>query len=132
VTRKVKAAKRSEGGRAVQGGRAASAARSAHNDAPTWLRFPVSEEVRRLLVEIVVLDAEQDAAPSLEDMARRAVSALRDGPHGNICEKCEVMDRSVARDGDGHYLCPRCRWGCVGIFKKFPEPARARTEGGRP
>jgi hypothetical protein len=36
----------------------------------------LSEPVRRLLVDVVVLNGEQDAAPSLEDMAQRAWAIL--------------------------------------------------------
>ena len=38
-----------------------------------------ARDVRRLVLDVVLLDGEQDAAPSLEDMARRA-KALLDGP----------------------------------------------------
>lgn len=38
-----------------------------------------TREVRRLALDVVLLDGEQDAAPSLADMARRA-KALLDGP----------------------------------------------------
>lgn len=38
-----------------------------------------TKEIRRLCLDVILLDGEQDAAPSLADMARRA-KALLDGP----------------------------------------------------
>lgn len=34
------------------------------------------DDVRRLLLDVILLDGEQDAAPSLEDMAKRARELL--------------------------------------------------------
>ncbi len=38
--------------------------------------IPLSDDVRRLLLDIVLLNGEQDAAPSLHDMAERASRLL--------------------------------------------------------
>jgi hypothetical protein len=110
----VKAAKRSEGGRAVQGGRAASAARSAHNWRDTSPEYGIGvaegmeaarEQIKRMVADMA------------EGSRRLAQLAQNDG------------------DQDGARLHRHDASATAHVYSEIHRlmfVARARTEGRRP